>query len=551
VAISNKIVDAYKDVRAYVFRARTLAAVGMLDEAEADYEKVTQLAPDNTASWVMLFDFQSARGKLDEAKKAIDKAIELSPTNPAAVTRAVRLYSRSSDPEVRKAADTLMAGTLEANAEDSALALFEAQRQLSKATTESIERAQRLLGALTRSRPDLVQAWVLTAQAALAQGQADSSLEAISKGLATEPNDSQRRALLMLKAEAEKLRWPALAVATLRGLWERDQSDTSVGLALASAYKDTGDPQKALAVIEQMIASAQAGQAALLELAAADVVAAAGETDKAMERARKAAGEPGNEARAMLVMIRILANAGRTDEVFAIVRDWQKAHPQDVASIVMCAETLMSAADAIAGGTPDVEQLKARIQDAAITVLGSAAATYPDDYRVKLALATACQARGQADKAEELYRLVLTKAPDSPVAINNLAWLLAEAGGSKLKEAAALADRGRAKFPEFAELIDTRGVIYQRMNELGDAERELREAVRLSSVNSRGLATAKFHLAEVLAARDKKDEAVGLLNDVLGPSRQPAGLAEEDMIRAEELLGQLTQGAGGAAPGAR
>jgi len=114
---------------------------------------------------------------------------------------------------------------------------------------------------------------------------------------------------------------------------------------------------------------------------------------------------------------------------------------------------------------------------------------------------------------------------------------------SSYAEALSLADRGRKKYPEFAEIIDTRGEIYYRMGKLDSAESELREAVRLSPVNSKALAIARLHLAQVLADRAKNTEAIQMLNEALGTSSPGAGLSGADREAAQGLLSKLTAAA--------
>ena len=543
LGLANRMVDKLDSAGAYLFRARILTATGALDAAEADYQKITRLEPDKIQSWLLLSDFLAARNKLADAMKAVERGLDLNATNPMVVTRAVRLYTVRGDAKSRRAADELMDAALKANPDDADLVVFQAQRLISRGTTESVAAARKALDDLARKRPEMSQVWRLSAQVALLEGDSERAVDAISRGLAAEPDDGQRRALLMLKAEAERAKYPVLAATTLRGVWDRDHTDTAVGLALASAYIDSGEGRKALPIIGEMRGSAKGKDAMLLDLVTADALFTMGETQQAVEKARSVAAEAGDDPRPTLTLVRLLAKADKVDEALGVIRNWQQAHAGDKATILMAGQALVAAGTLPARPNAAAEQKSQRIQDAAIRVFESAVAAYPEENGFKLLLAMALQARGYNAEAEQHYRELLSKRP-SDVAFNNLAWMLAE-DKARLKEALDLADQGREKFPDFAAIVDTRGVIYERMGRLADAEKELREAVRVSRVSSGELASAKLHLAGVLAARGKNDEAMRYANEALGGG-SGAQLSPQDRLKAEELVAKLTSGAAGA-----
>ncbi len=538
MTVCNRFVEKDASVGAYFFRGRLLAALGRLDQAQADYEKIASIEPDNPRSWMLLADFFAARKMTAKAVEAIEKALKLDSNNPATALRAVRLYSQSDDPAVRASADTLLEKTLAANPGDADLNIFKARRLISRATEESLAAARTILTGVTLRDPASVEAWSLLAQAALFEGQPDSALEAISRAMAGDPDDTQKRLLLLQKAAAERVRWPALAVTTLKSLWDENPGDIAAGLALASAYRETNDYDKAVSMIDRMLDVAAARDVVALELAAADVLLLQGKTDEAIARVEKAAAASPDDPKPSISLASMLAGAGRIEEAKAAVIAWHKAHPDDARTLVLAAEAMLEVAASVSDD-PSINLRNQAVQNAALVILESALATFPDEFRVRLAVGAAQQSLGNNEKAEVKYREILATSPDNPVALNNLAWLLDD-GGSRLAEALRLADRGRAKYPEFVELIDTRGVIYRRLGRLDDAERELREAIRLSPVNSRNLATARLHLGEVLVDKGMTQAAVEMLKASLIRSRTMPGLAAEDRQRALALVTQLT-----------
>jgi tetratricopeptide (TPR) repeat protein len=133
---------------------------------------------------------------------------------------------------------------------------------------------------------------------------------------------------------------------------------------------------------------------------------------------------------------------------------------------------------------------------------------------------------GDAAKSRPLYELVIKVEPDNVLALNNLAFALAEEGGD-LNLALTYAQRARQKSPESPEIADTLGWVYVRKNLSDNAIRIFQELVRKDPNHS----TWRFHLAAALYQKGDKPSARRELEAALRskPNRQ-----EEQKIR--ELL---------------
>jgi tetratricopeptide (TPR) repeat protein len=119
-----------------------------------------------------------------------------------------------------------------------------------------------------------------------------------------------------------------------------------------------------------------------------------------------------------------------------------------------------------------------------------------------LALASAQNAAGNLREAETSIREVLKKEPENPTALNNLGYFLVERG-ERLPEALNLIKRAVAAEPENSSFLDSLGWAYFRLNQLGEAERNLSEAARRNP-NS---AAIQEHLGDVYEKQGKIEQA--------------------------------------------
>jgi tetratricopeptide (TPR) repeat protein len=92
--------------------------------------------------------------------------------------------------------------------------------------------------------------------------------------------------------------------------------------------------------------------------------------------------------------------------------------------------------------------------------------------------------RGGTAEAEKNYRRALEISPDSPIAANNLAWLIVENQGN-LDEALQLASSSVAKNQNVAGYYDTLGYVYLKKGLFSSAVEQLRKAVAIDEKSGR------------------------------------------------------------------
>ncbi|GAJ19491.1 unnamed protein product, partial [marine sediment metagenome] len=111
---------------------------------------------------------------------------------------------------------------------------------------------EQILRKMTENQPEISRPWVLLGEILLRQGQAGRAMDAALRGLAHKPND---RTLLLLKARAEAVRSPILAIPTLKVLREVNPNNTDATLYLANVYIEVGEPEKAVNLLKSQLVS--------------------------------------------------------------------------------------------------------------------------------------------------------------------------------------------------------------------------------------------------------------------------------------------------------
>jgi tetratricopeptide (TPR) repeat protein len=113
----------------------------------------------------------------------------------------------------------------------------------------------------------------------------------------------------------------------------------------------------------------------------------------------------------------------------------------------------------------------------------------PKSIQAQIVLAVIHDANSNPAKAKFHYREALKLDAQSPVAANNLAWLLAESG-ENLQEALILAQNASAKLPNMPNVMDTLGWVYFKSGAYASAVDVLKTCVERVPNN----ATYQYHL---------------------------------------------------------
>jgi len=148
----------------------------------------------------------------------------------------------------------------------------------------------------------------------------------------------------------------------------------------------------------------------------------------------------------------------------------------------------------------------------------------PGDSRAHLLLGVIYDSTGRTAEAKGAYEQTLKLAPDNPVALNNLAYLLAESSGD-LDLALTLIQRARSRAPQSPDIADTLGWIYIKKNLNDNAIQILSDLV----TKHPSQVTWRYHLAMALYQKGNKAQAKKELEAALRYKPTPE---EEGKIRA-------------------
>ena len=148
-----------------------------------------------------------------------------------------------------------------------------------------------------------------------------------------------------------------------------------------------------------------------------------------------------------------------------------------------------------------VGECKAQLRDfrGAAAAFERARELAPQDPAPRLNLAILYDRTGYPAEARRAYEEVLGIQPDNSTALNNLAYLDAEAG-LDLDQALAYAQRARRARPDDLDVQDTLGFVYIQKNLTDDGLRVLRDVVNRKPENP----TFRLHLALALYQKGER-----------------------------------------------
>ncbi len=148
--------------------------------------------------------------------------------------------------------------------------------------------------------------------------------------------------------------------------------------------------------------------------------------------------------------------------------------------------------------------------------------------------------QGNTSAAEKAYRRALELAPETPIAANNLAWLIAEQQGN-LDEALQLATMAVSKGQTTAGFYDTLGWVYLKKGLASPAVEQFRKAVAVeqSAAQKTGSIPVPGYRVRLGMALAKAGDKESARREVETSLRQIANLSQREIQDARSVLATL------------
>lgn len=557
-AVLDELVERQPSPEAFLLRAAYRSSAGQKELAEQDYAALASVA-QNDYGVAVLGEFYAQAGQLDRAIEEWEAGLRAYPGSLTLRRGLAKAYLTRGGAGDRERADELLAALEQALPDDTDLMWMRAVEAVQLDTPESLARARELLKQAVQGAATRAEVYQGLCELALRMGEAATARDLAARGLQVNPGVA---GLLLAQARAELLRGnldaarePARAA---RAADPQNVGALEVLLEIAMRQQDHPALRAGLAQLEELIAAQPADD--YLQVLRAQTHMALGDADAARQAlaAFCATGAGRTSLPALLTLqdlhrlatdyaaaqqtldaaaalepghpgvrhgrVLLLAAQGRFDDLLAQMQN-APVKPED-------ADLLVSAATALAASPPHLS--------AAIALCQRAREIAPRNVNALLALGDLEYQRGDATAAQQAYRAVLALQPNQPVALNNLAWVLAE-GGAELEQALAAARQAVAAQPTDANYRDTLAFVLKRLGRLEDARTEYRRSADLTAPASAPRARVLLRLAQVCAELADWPAVQQCLKEALVVHSEQPIFAAEERAEIDRLLAAAQQ----------
>ena len=453
-------------------QVETMVAQNRLIEATNMLDAILKENPKNEQAMQMRAALRLQNGSPEEVKKAVSELLALAdqqPKNPVLRFNLGRAYMTLNELDAAMV-QLQQSVDLKPDFVQPHLALAQIyllKRQSGKALTEANE--------VLKYEPDNFVAKLVRSSSLMASGMLDQARSEIEQTLKTNPNSAEGQFQLGLVYLAEKK--PQEAESAFGRLLKIAPNDSRGVYGLAEVKFSRGDSAGAIDLLEAQ--TEKFPERSDYRYALANSLLRASQFQEAIEQYKLLLAK---EPQSTDLNLRIGETYRRSGNLKASVEHFERAHE-------------LSPKDATAG----------------------------------LFLAVAYDTGGRRNTAKPLYEEVLHQQPDNPIALNNLAYILAEEG-TELDRAVTLAQRAKQRLPNDSNVSDTLGWIYIKKNLPDSAVPIFEELVKKEPSR----ATFFYHLG--LALHLRGDDANARKSFEAALKKNPS---KEEERRIKELVSTM------------
>lgn len=582
----DKIVPAYQalfKVRPQVeaFRAdlaRLYVKAGRLAEAEATLREGVAAMPESWAMKKELAVYLSDHQGVDAAEKEIRGWMQANPKRDELYFWLAELYltHKASD-----RAEQLLSQII--TREEGGIASLNARTSLARLQFLKGDRelTARLVAAVLEKDPANQEALLIRAQLAFDQARYEDIVSDLRLILRDNPKSAP--ALQLLAETLLMQRHLNLAIDTQTQLVELDSTNPAHAVRLAQLFAENGNEKRALEILDNTTRLApsyaiaweskaraaisthnwEQAEAAIMKLDALEgqrltvlylkgqLLAAQGHKEEALplyQQVFTAAPDSALAEHALASFVEVKQSQKALPEAVAVL---QSVTPQTPFLATLLGGTLLNlgqlpqaaeAFDRAIAAQPSSQEAyigRARIAmaqnkpDEALALLATARQKVPSDIRAPMIAASFLDTLGRHKEAVEMYDTVLSLAPGSDVAANNMAQIISDylyTDAALLAKALKTAERfANSSSPAY---LDTLGWIYFRVGNIQQAQ-VIMERVMASSGAERLPAATHYHYACVLLKQGKAEQAKEELRLATVEGADYPGIAEARRLLSE------------------
>jgi tetratricopeptide (TPR) repeat protein len=495
----------------------------MVKKAIEQYQKITEAAPKDIDSWIMLGRLQKAIMNSTEAMAAYKKALELDAANEDAMTGLATVYADLGD---NKAAAEMLRKVAEKDPNPRSLTSLASVYEQLKDYSLAAEMLRRALD----QQPGNSELKAALAEDLLLSNQLDDSLKLYQEAAADDPKDI--KAELRISQIYRQKQDFAKAREAADKAKEIDPNDLEVQYNDVNLLEAEGKIPDAIKTLKGILdATAKKTYSVSEKSSRSFLLSNLGELERNVEQYPAAVDtfrqladlDPDGGARAEAEIIETYREAKDYPKAEAEADSAVKKFPKDRIVSATRASVLsdMGKTDAAAAearrlmdgkNDREVDLTLADIYDKAKNfsemgkMLDAAEAlskTSEEKQDVAFRRGAMFERMKNYPAAEAEFRKVLDLNPDNDAALNYLGYMLADRN-IRLEEARDLISKAVSHSPNSGAYLDSLGWVYFKMNKLPEAEDKLREALRYMSRDP----TVHDHLGEVYFKEGKIREAV-------------------------------------------
>lgn len=456
-----------------------------LDKAEETLKTAVAEIPKDLQLQTALGELQFDRQKFDDAKAVMDGILASNPGHGGANLLKARFLIRDGKNE--EAVQTITPLTNDyPKWPDPFYYSALAHLRLGK-----VELAQKAIEIAVQTNPASDRYHLLASQIHLVRGNGKDAEK--SAGMALSINPRNFMAVKMLVQAFVQTKTFDKATKIIESLDEKIVNQDAELLSVAGmAYLGKNDIEKGKKYFTTLLALVPDNAKALGILTA---LTAGKDLDKAIDFVKKHL-ETHPAGGHYLLLGDLYANKKMYDEALKAFEKAQELRPEDPQGYILRANLLHMLGKS--------EETIAQFNELLVS--------QPDSIPGLMGLATAYESTGRYAEAKTKYQRVLELQPNLPAAANNLAWLIASEENGDLGEALRLAMQAKQAMPDQPNITDTLGWVHYKRNSYPLAITQFRQALEVRPEDP----LIRYHLALALHANGEKEEAIALLDKVLG-----------------------------------